>query len=126
MRVRSVYSYEDWERANALIKDAFFEFSDYIPMENLRIIEVRGMIIGSFFVETIDRVSRVNYFNIQSNFRSKGLGRKAVRAIVRYLKYKDTRRIEIISRKELGNFYQKHKFKVDRENDEYYYLSRKI
>lgn len=126
LSVKRISSYEEWERANSLIKEAFFTHCDYIPKNNLIVLIKNEAIVGSFELTLKENFAEVNHLTIESSQRGKGLGGKFLKKIIKYLKYKKIKSIEFVSPKNRKEFYQKNGFKINYEKNEYFYFKLKL
>lgn len=121
VRIKSIYTYEEHERANKLIRDNFFTNSNFIEMHNLKLIYLNEQIIGSFsciFHE--DNMVEVNHFSIDVGFRKKGLGSKSLSKIKDYFKYKNNKGLVFNCHAELQKFYVKNGFSLELVKDDLY------
>ena len=123
MHIKSVYTLEDWDRANYFVKKAFFNQSEHFLMQNLKLLIHRGRVIGSFSIIYKEGYVELNHFSIDENYRGKGLGKKAAQKIIDYCKYKKFKRINIVCEKHLVRFYQRFGFKLFKAKKGYYHLT---
>ena len=121
LSVKSPHSYEDWERGNNLIKEAFFSNSNYNPKQNIKILTQGPYIIGSFELSESNDIAIVNHFNIMEEYRNQGLGTIFLSKINQYLKYKKFKKVSFVSHPNLRDFYIKNGFNLIKE-EEYLYF----
>jgi len=125
--IRSIYSFEDWERANFLIKEAFFAYSDYQMKDNIKLIIKNREIIGALSFRILeDKTLELNHFNIEKSLRGRGLGETSVRYIKKYFEHKGFEKIIFVSEKPLKDFYLKQGFSLYEENDDFCYFLYKL
>ena len=128
IKIKSVKTYEDWEIANKLIKDAFFPNSFYNPYqeENIKLITQKEEILGSFTIKREDNKALFNFLNIKEEKRNKGIGSLSMVYIEKYLKFKGFNQIELFCNDYLLNFYKRLDYKVVKENNDLYKMFKKI
>jgi predicted GNAT family acetyltransferase len=121
IRVKSLKSYEDWERGNLYIKNEFFKHSSYIPRDNLKLVYSGNQVIGalSFEKEASDKIF-IKELVINEDLRGRGLGLKTVPKIVKYFKYKGVKEIKLICEEKLVSFYNKNNIEMEFDNGFFY------
>lgn len=127
-RVKKIYTFEDWEYCNLLIKKDFFKNSFYNPFE---MDEIRGLFINEKLIGTVSihinkENAECNYFIISEENRNKGIGSVFIKKIEKYLKYKDIKNINFVAKDRLKNFYLKNKYKLIKHENKHFYFTKKL